>query len=179
MWYATIVSFVLFTLAIVAFLFLGLAVTAYVGPTGWTAVAFTSIFAVTVVGVIVWQSPIGSKSIGQVTTSHESQSQGYPSDEKLGGYQGGRYTGDDDFRNGYNDGTAELGRYADADPGTGNGPSWVLDPVVPPYTADLRRLRSQRGSSGSRYDRGRGYQQQRGDWIEPSDMRAYGNRQIS
>jgi hypothetical protein len=44
MWYATVVSAVLFGLLIAAFILIALVVTAYAGPTGWLATAATVFF---------------------------------------------------------------------------------------------------------------------------------------
>ena len=59
-WWATLVSTVLIGLTIAAFIFLGIVVAGLTGTAGWIALAFTSLMAIVVLGVIVWQSPIGS-----------------------------------------------------------------------------------------------------------------------
>jgi len=158
MWYATVVSFALFGLLMAAFTFLGLAATAYVGPIGWVAVGFTAFFAVLGIGVIIWQSPIGSKRIGD--TGSPAGSNGYISDEKADSWNGGRLNGDDYI---YGERAPEKRVYT--------------DPAIPSYTADLRRLRSARNSDGSRYVAGAG-PQLRGDWSNVSDMRTYNNTPI-
>ena len=58
LWYATAVSASLFTLAIIAFIFISLVVVAYTGPVGWVAVVFTIISALLGFGSIIWQSPL-------------------------------------------------------------------------------------------------------------------------
>ena len=58
LWYATAVSALLFTLAIIAFIFISLVVVAYTGPVGWIAVVFTIICALLGFGTIIWQSPL-------------------------------------------------------------------------------------------------------------------------
>jgi len=60
MWWATVVSSVLFGILMAAFVFLGLVVVAYAGPVGWAAVGATAFFGTLGFGSIVWQSPIGS-----------------------------------------------------------------------------------------------------------------------
>lgn len=166
MWYATIVSFLLFGTVMTAFLFLGLAVTGYVGPIGWAAVSFIGVFAALGFVVIVWQSPIGNKRIGDIGSA------GYQSKENMDGLDGRRLPKDDSF----DVGTPEKGGYSDADYARDRLP-WVADPVVPTYTADLRRLRSTRNSDGSRY-MVNDMQHQRGDWANISDMRTYNNTPI-
>ena len=59
-WWATLVSTVLVGLTVAAFIFLGIVVAGLVGTAGWLSLALTSLMAVVVLGVIVWQSPIGS-----------------------------------------------------------------------------------------------------------------------
>lgn len=58
LWYATVVSAFLFTLAVVAFIFISLVVVAYAGPVGWVAAAFTVLCALVGFGSIIWQSPL-------------------------------------------------------------------------------------------------------------------------
>lgn len=60
MWWATLVSSVLLGLLIAAFIFLGLVVAGFTGSAGWVALGFTVLMGLVVMGVIVWQSPIGS-----------------------------------------------------------------------------------------------------------------------
>lgn len=160
MWWATLVSFVLYGLLISAFTFLGLAVTAYVGRVGWVAIAFTAFFGASGVGVIIWQSPIGSKSIGDTKSSDGSQT--YSSEEKMNFIEGASLSGDDYA---YKKGTPEKGRYTATEL---SRVSWAMEPTIPPYTADLRRLRSIRG----------GQQQDRRDWAD-YDARPYNSNTIS
>ncbi|KAH8807631.1 hypothetical protein F5884DRAFT_789721 [Xylogone sp. PMI_703] len=60
LWYATLVTSVLFGLLIAAFTFLSLTIAAYVGPTGWIAVGAVTFFGMLGFGTILYQSPIGS-----------------------------------------------------------------------------------------------------------------------
>lgn len=64
MWYATVVTGVLFGLLITAFVFVALVVTAYAGPAGWCALGATIIFGALGFGTILWQSPLFRASIG-------------------------------------------------------------------------------------------------------------------
>jgi hypothetical protein len=123
MWWATLVSSVLFCLLMAAFVFLSLAVTAYVGPVGWAALALSAVFGCTGTAVIIWQSPIGSKRIGE--TISQDRLDTYSSNEKMGGYDGGRLTGDDDV---FEDGSPGKGHYMNGAPR--EGPYWAVDPVV-------------------------------------------------
>jgi hypothetical protein len=59
-WWATLVTTILSGLTLAAFIFLGLAVAGLVGYAGWVALGFTGLMGLVVIGVIVWQSPIGS-----------------------------------------------------------------------------------------------------------------------
>lgn len=159
MYYATAVSMVLFGLLVVAFLFLGLVVTAYVGPVGWTAVGFTVLSGVLGFGSIVWQSPIGSKSIGgppnQDLFEKDRELYGYSPDRKGGAY-GGRLTGDDIYGNesgngdeyGEKDAMTVQEHYTED--GYGRRDSTFEQPPrfadTPLYTTDLRRMRQIRAS---------------------------------
>ena len=58
LWFAIGVMTLLFSLAVAAFLFVGLVVVAYVGPVGGAAVGFTIFFGLLGYGCIIWQSPI-------------------------------------------------------------------------------------------------------------------------
>ncbi|TAQ85970.1 hypothetical protein B7494_g5702 [Chlorociboria aeruginascens] len=166
MWYATFVSMVLFGLLIMAFLFLALVVVAYTGPTGWAAVAFTVFFGIMGFGAIIWQSPIGSKSIGgppandPLTHHHQHHHHtDYPpwdgdrDDDLFGGFRPG-----DEYRLGTEMG--EKGRY------TGDGLSRMGtvrrgSDSVPPYTAERRRSRASR--RGHRPDDSK-YEPKSGNW---------------
>lgn len=157
MWWATLVSIVLFSLVFAAFIFLGLVVAAYAGPIGWVVVGFTSLFGLFVLGVIVWQSPIGSPSPEEVRRRHQQHQHeeetfhGFPSPEKqLELAPPGGFAGDEYF---YGEETVEQDRYRDGSPTRLNNTPMMpfVDPVVPHYTADLRRLRSVRASDDSRY----------------------------
>lgn len=54
-------SSVLFGLLLVAFVFVGMVIVAYAGPTGWIIISFISAFGCLGFAAIVWQSPIGSR----------------------------------------------------------------------------------------------------------------------
>lgn len=58
LWFASGVSAFLLALIVVAFLTLSLVVAGYVGAVGWVAVAFTGLFGVLCIGVIIWRSPL-------------------------------------------------------------------------------------------------------------------------
>lgn len=146
-------SFVLFALLIGAFTFLGLAVTAYVGRVGWVAVGFTAFFGALGFVVIVWQSPLCSKRIGELGSLGADGLRGYDSMGEKG--RGGRSDGGEVLGNepSFKDGRDEdAGGYTAAEL---TRVSWAMEPAVPPYTADLRRLRSIRGGQP---------QQDRRDW---------------
>lgn len=64
MWYATVVSGVLFGLLIAAFVFVALVVVAYSGPAGWCALAAVTCFGALGFGTILWESPLFRASIG-------------------------------------------------------------------------------------------------------------------
>lgn len=163
MWWATLVSFVLYAILICAFMFLGLAVTAYVGRVGWVAIGFTALFGALGVGVIVWQSPIGSKRIGEAKSPDGSQS--WNSEEKMGDYLEGQSLPGDDYA--YKKGTPEKGRYMATEL---SRVSWAMEPAIPPYTADLRRLRSIRTGQTPQLDRR--------DWAD-ENVRPYNSNTIS
>lgn len=59
-WWATLVSTTLIGLTVTAFIFLGIVVGGLVGTAGWVALSLTGLMAIVIMGVIVWQSPIGS-----------------------------------------------------------------------------------------------------------------------
>ncbi|KAE8449895.1 hypothetical protein EG329_007372 [Mollisiaceae sp. DMI_Dod_QoI] len=159
MWYATFVSMVLFGFLIVAFLFLSLVVAAYTGPVGWTAIGFTVLAGVLGFGSIVWQSPIGSKSIGgppnEDLFTKDSELFGYSPDRKSHGYTG-RLTGDGNYENVFGNGDeysekdvmSVHQRYIDDGfnrRNTLDRPPRFAD--TPEYTTDLRRMRQIRASS--------------------------------
>ncbi|AEO66919.1 uncharacterized protein THITE_2115477 [Thermothielavioides terrestris NRRL 8126] len=162
MWWATLVSVVLFGLLFAAFVFLGLVVAAYAGPIGWVAVGFLCLFGLTILGVIVWQSPIGSPSPEEVlrrqrerdmldqdgSPSHVSSPEKSP--VRRPAYPPG--PGYDDVDDGGEPGP--LGHYKDdaisATPRVPADPIPGYDPLVPPYMADLRRLRSLRAEKEER-----------------------------
>ena len=129
MWYATVVSAVLFGLLISAFLFVALVVVAYAGPAGWVALAATVFFGALVFGVILWQSPLFKATIGadQDTMATNMRMYGY-TDEKTDRYttptkrrmqdvgqrlerrSSARYSKDSRLDSGYdNDGTRDHG----------------------------------------------------------------------
>ncbi|MCJ1472381.1 hypothetical protein MMC13_001028 [Lambiella insularis] len=58
MWYATFASSLLFLLAVLAFIFVGLVVVAYAGPVGWIAVGFCVTFGTFGFGFIIYRSPL-------------------------------------------------------------------------------------------------------------------------
>lgn len=160
MWYATGVSVVLFGTLVVAFIFLGLVVAAYTGPVGWAAVAFTAVAGVAGFGSIVWQSPIGSKSVGGPSNEDlfGRQVRGCETDEKT--FQE-RSTDEEKYGNGFEGGDEyEKGgmgvreRYLFDDGlsrrGTIEGPPRFAD--TPGYTTDLRRLRQMRASDEYAHD---------------------------
>ncbi|KAL2020099.1 hypothetical protein VTK56DRAFT_8903 [Thermocarpiscus australiensis] len=154
MWWATIVSVVLFGLLFTAFMFLGLVMVAYTGPIGWVAVAFLSLFGLVVLGTIVWQSPIGSPSPEEARRREDYTHHRYDSSSEVSSPERGHdlrppYAAvrDDDFydekaRDWYKDGISTR-MPANTIPG--------FEPVVPPYMTDLRRLRSLRAEKESRY----------------------------
>ncbi|TVY23983.1 hypothetical protein LHYA1_G008018 [Lachnellula hyalina] len=165
MWYASVVSALLFGILVAAFLFLGLVVVSFAGWTGWAAVALSS-FAGVLGGVcIVWQSPIGSKAIGGVGLSREGTGMDdYSGQQRIVSFQqqvqvlpeqGVAYVEDDkiDVR-AYNDGDGY-------DAGGGTRKSYgevervvVARPIVaevPGYLADMRRYRSSRSSRDTSY----------------------------
>ncbi|CZR67691.1 uncharacterized protein PAC_17590 [Phialocephala subalpina] len=167
MWYATGVSVVLFGLLVTAFVFLGLVVAAYTGPVGWTAVAFTGVAGVAGFGIIVWQSPVGSKSIegppnedlfGKGSES-EKGVHGHSTDEKT---YPGRSTDEERYGNAFGGGDGygyEKGgmgvkdRYLDDRIGRRNTierPPRFAD--TPGYTTDLRRMRQIRASDKYAHD---------------------------
>jgi hypothetical protein len=172
MWWATLVSIMLFGLVFTAFIFLGTVMAAYTGPIGWVAVAFTSIFGFATLGVIVWQSPIGSPSPEEVLRrlhQHEEQKHEFPSPEKRHELTPPEFEGDDYF---YGEETTIQGQYRDGSPTRTNPAMPFIEPVVPLYTTDLRRLRSLRTSEESRYG-GKG-ERTREEWKEVPDFRTYG-----
>lgn len=157
MWYATFVSMVLFGMLIVAFIFLGLVVAAYTGPVGWTAIAFTTLAGVLGFGSIVWQSPIGSRSIGGPPNEDlfrkDSELYGYSPDRKVNYAR--RLTGDDTYGNVYGtgddynekDATEVHDQYIDGSERRNifdRSPRFADTPV---YTTDLRRMRQIRASN--------------------------------
>jgi hypothetical protein len=163
MWWASLVSAVLLGLLLSAFLFLSLVIAAYTGAVGWAAVAFTSLFSLGGLVVIVWQSPIGSPPPEESGGRRgEDPLTPYRSPEKTQptGFAGDDYYYADERQGLYMDGG--LSRTNTLPP---------IDPVVPHYTADLRRLRSVRASEDSRYG-GRG-ERPREDW--KSEFRSYAN----
>jgi hypothetical protein len=153
MWYATAVFATLFGLLIAAFVFLSLVVTALTGPSGWTALGFTSLFGTLGVASIVWQSPIGSKPPPSEDDilRRRTRPHGYPSPSpgRRQDSMGPILTGDPSYYD-YN-GTPTKGQY------TGDGLSrrpTVTRPVsdvVPPYTVDLRRMRASRTYDDERH----------------------------
>lgn len=154
MWWASIVSAILLGLLLTAFLFLSLVITAYAGAVGWVAVVFTSLFSVGGMVVIVWQSPIGSRPPNDSNERRgEDPLSAYPSPEKA---QPAGLAGDDYY---YVD--ERQGLYLDGGISRTNTMP-PIDPVVPHYTADLRRLRSVRASEDSRY--GGRAERPREDW---------------
>jgi hypothetical protein len=169
MWWATIVSVVLFGLLFAAFIFLGLVVAAYTGPIGWFAVGFSAFFGLCVLAAIVWQSPIGSPPVQEPMLHPDESFSGFPSPEKREEVTPPEFARDDYF---YNDETGNQGRYTDGGLSMGNTMPFI-DPVVPPYMADLRRLRSMRASQDSRY--GRKSEKPREDWTEAAGYHTYGN----
>lgn len=154
MWYATGVSAVLFGVLVVAFIFLGLVVAAYTGPVGWAAVAFTGVAGVAGFGSIVWQSPIGSKSIGGPPNEDlfGREGRGYETDEKM--FQG-RSTDEERYGNGFGvvaefekGGMGVKERYL-LDDGMSKRGTIEMSPRcadTPGYTTDLRRLRQVKAS---------------------------------
>ncbi|KUJ17876.1 uncharacterized protein LY89DRAFT_668092 [Mollisia scopiformis] len=164
MWYATFVSMVLFALIIVAFIFLGLVIAAYAGPVGWSAIGFTTLAGILGFGVIVWQSPIGSKSIGGPPNEDlfrkDSELYGYSPNRKANAYAR-KLTGDDTYANVYGDGDGYNEKDAMAvkeqyiDDGFGRRNTLDRSPRfadTPEYTNDLRRMRQIRASDEYRYD---------------------------
>jgi hypothetical protein len=161
MWWATLVSSVLFGMLLAAFLFVGLVLVAYTGPTGWTTIGFTVLFGVLGFGAIVWQSPIGSRP-----PEHARPESWSTASEKLDRHSSGpRYTGDDDeFKDGgrgngyfYKDGPTVTveDQYGYGDDGLSRRGTLVrpLSVAVPDYTSDLRRYRAIKASGDySNYD---------------------------
>jgi hypothetical protein len=161
MYYATFVSMILFGLLIAAFIFLGLVVTAYTGPVGWTAIAFTVLAGTLGYGSIIWQSPIGSKSIGGPRNDDDlfrkdSERYGYSPNKKVNAY-GARLTGNDTYGNVFDDGDdynekgAMTAKEQYVEDGFGRRDS-TLDRSprfadTPLYTTDLRRMRQIRASN--------------------------------
>ncbi|RFU31469.1 hypothetical protein B7463_g4862, partial [Scytalidium lignicola] len=133
LWYATLVTSVLYGLLIAAFMFLSLVVVAYAGPVGWIAVSATSLFGAVGFGVILYQSPIGSRfddddsdddggSLDdrmkhQYTTPHKKPTNGY-----------------------YPAPNTTPGRYDDEKNNRWSGGS----PIAPIYTGDRRSTRYSR-----------------------------------
>lgn len=163
MWWATFVSSLLFGLLLAAFIFLGLVMAAYVGPTGWATLAFMVIFGLIGIGVIIWLSPIGSPP----PEDGRTLSWKIAEEEKLDRYSHGpRYAGDEEeyHTGGREDYEKEGGmvddRYVDDD-GLSRRPTVVVRPssvVVPDYQNDLRRYRALKGSGNySNYDGRGGY----------------------
>ena len=58
MWYVTLVSSLLFSLTIGAFVFVSLVVVGFAGPVGWTTVGFCVIFGIGGFVTIIYQSPV-------------------------------------------------------------------------------------------------------------------------
>ncbi|KIN06269.1 hypothetical protein OIDMADRAFT_176359 [Oidiodendron maius Zn] len=178
MWWATAVSVVLFGLLFTSFIFLGLVVAAYTGPIGWVAVGFASLFGLIFLGVIVWQSPIGSPSPEEVLRRehhkhhhHEESFHEFPSPEKGQDLTPPDFGGEDYF---YGEEPTIQDRYRDGSPTRMPANTMpFVDPVVPPYTADLRRLRSLKTSEESRYQAKN--ERPREDWKEASEFRTYGH----
>ena len=167
MWYATVVSVVLFGLLIAAFTFIALVVTAYAGPAGWLAIAATTFFGAVGFGVIIWQSPMFSAAIGQNRTDMmttdmkiygciDEKRDGYMTSTKRRGDDSG-YATDGRQENGYASGgndagydsekrTPISGQYVD------EKPNWGLAAHVPitpgdHYYEERRTSRSQRTSA--------------------------------
>lgn len=171
MWWATLVSTVLFGMLLTAFIFLSLVVTAYTGAIGWVAVAFSSLFGLGTMAVIVWQSPIGSPPVQEPMIHSDESFLGYPSPTKNEEITPPELADRDDYF--YNDRLSNQGQYTDGGLHMGSTAPFI-DPVVPPYMADLRRLRSVRASQDSRYRRED--DRPRGDWKEAPEYQTYENR---
>ena len=154
MWWATAVSGVLFGLLLTAFVFLGLVLAAYVGPTGWTILAFMVLFGIVGIGVIVWLSPIGSPPPEDGRTLSWKISE----KEKLDRYtHGPKYAGDEKE---YQGRQKDIDRYERYDDGLSRRGTVVrpMSVAAPTYTNDLRRYRALKGSGDySNYDRREGY----------------------
>lgn len=162
MWYASAVSALLFGMLVVAFVFLGLVVASYSGAIGWVAVAFTALVGGIGFGVIVWQSPIGSKAIGGEGPSR--QGTGFDEYANGGGAQQGvqyyqpQVTEAEDFAydekggynisGGYDDGRRMRKSYGEVRQSSITRPTIA---EVPGYLADMRRVRAIRTSADSGY----------------------------
>lgn len=141
MWYATVVSIVLYGLLVTAFVFLSLVVTAYAGPLGWVAVGFSAFFGACGIGAIVWQSPISSKRFGiQAQVLGSSQN---PVPDRRSSFV--------DHDCVYKDGLM-VHEYSVGD-GMGSVAPRPLSTTVPHYTVDMRRLRAIRTSDNYRYEK--------------------------
>jgi hypothetical protein len=84
MWWATLVATTLVGMLIAAFIFLSLVVVGLTGPAGWVALAFTCLFGLVLIGVIVWQSPIGN---GPPHAHHRAGKQLRKSVSRYGSYR--------------------------------------------------------------------------------------------
>ncbi|KAF4633856.1 hypothetical protein G7Y89_g4266 [Cudoniella acicularis] len=155
MWYASAVSALLFGILISAFVFLGLVVVSYGGAVGWAAVAITAVVGALGMGIIVWQSPIGSKAIGGEGSSTGRQStrlDQYGSPPRMGSFKNGVIYEEGavyDDGEAYDDGGRMSKSYGDVEQ------SSIARPMVaevPSYLADMRRIRASRISGDSGYD---------------------------
>ena len=150
MWWATLVTCILLGLILVAFIMLGLIMVAYAGPVGWITIAFTALFGLVGAGVIVWQSPIGSRPPPR---KHPKRHPPWATDsdylEKLDRYAHvPGYTGDDygyverrDGEEGYKGTVVVEEQYLNY--GLSRRGTLVRPPsvAIPEYTSDLRRYR--------------------------------------
>ncbi|RDW88488.1 hypothetical protein BP6252_00520 [Coleophoma cylindrospora] len=142
MWYATVVSIALYGLLVTAFVFLSLVVTAYAGPLGWVAVAFSAFFGACGIGAIVWQSPIGSKRFG-------IESRILASPPRPGPIRRPSFVEEDYY---YKEGLIVHGHYVDDGTRRTSMAPRPISTTVPDYTMDMRRMRAIRTSGDYQYE---------------------------
>jgi hypothetical protein len=157
LWWASLVSTVCLGLLCAAFFFLSLVVAALAGPAGWAAVGFVSLFTCICAGIVIWQSPIGSKPLPRRTkyttpanTPHKPRRRqntgmtfdGYAPSEKAR-YDEEVFEEDDDYV--YRDSPGVRRSYYDG--GLSRQSTMVRPEIaVPEYTVDLRRIRAIKAS---------------------------------
>jgi hypothetical protein len=181
LWWASLATTIILGFLCAAFFFLGLVVAALAGPAGWAAVGFVALFTCICGGIVIWQSPIGSKPPPRKTkyttpantphrrrrrqdtgTTFDGYAPSYAPSEKLR-YNEEIYEEEDDYahpdspvprRSYYDDGMSRVSTMVRPALDALSRQTTVVKPeiAVPEYTVDLRRVRAIRASEEYGYN---------------------------